>query len=181
MVRFKCELYWACVISLPLSRQYNHLSLSGCPVSSLGRFSVEGPGEGELSLWDDWPAFELVSLPEWCGVNLRSPSRYTSRVSRTLPCSTWSPGVLIVSTVVSQTQLRSSAESLCCVRGARLSYILLPSPCAVRSEPDPAMSFGCVPVPFVESQAQLSSSAESLHCVEHECDSVFPTESCGCT
>ena len=39
------------------------------------------------------------------------------------------------------------------------------------------MSFGCVPVPFVESQAQLSSFAESLHCVEHERDSVFPTES----
>ena len=85
----------------------------------------------------------------------------------------WSPGVFVVSTVVSQTQQRSSAESLCCVCGARLSYILLPSPCAVRSEQDPALFFGWVPVLFVESQTQLLSSAESLRCVECEHDSVL--------
>ena len=57
--------------------------------------------------------------------------------------------------------------------GARLSYILLLSPCEVRSEPDPAVSSGWVPVLFVESQTQLPSSAESLSCVECERDSVL--------
>ena len=57
--------------------------------------------------------------------------------------------------------------------GARLSYILLLSPCEVRSEPDPAVSSGWVPVLFVESQTQLPSSAESLRCVDCEPDSVL--------
>ena len=43
----------------------------------------------------------------------------------------------------------------------------------MRSEPDPAVSFGWVPVLFVESQTQLLSSAKSLHGVERERDSVF--------
>ena len=71
------------------------------------------------------------------------------------------PGVLVASPVVSQTQQRPSAESLCCVCGARLSYFLLLGPCAVRSEPDLAVSSGWVPVLFVKSQTQLLSSAES--------------------
>ena len=57
--------------------------------------------------------------------------------------------------------------------GARLSYILLLGTCALRSEPDLALSFGWVPVLFVESQTQLPSSADSLHYVDCECDSVF--------
>ena len=75
--------------------------------------------------------------------------------------------------MVSQTQLHSSAESLGCVCGARLTYVLLLSPWAVRSEPDLAVSFGWVPALFVESQTQLPFSAESLPCVEYECSSVF--------
>ena len=50
---------------------------------------------------------------------------------------------------------------------------LLLSPCAVISEPDPALPSGWVPVLFVESQTQLLSSAESLRCVECERDSVL--------
>ena len=43
----------------------------------------------------------------------------------------------------------------------------------MRSEPDPAVSFGWVPLLFVESQTQLLSSAKSLLGVERERDSVF--------
>ena len=82
-------------------------------------------------------------------------------------------GVLVASTVVSQTQRHPSAGSLCRVCGARLSYFLLLSPCAVISEPDPALPSGWVSVLFVESQTQLLSSAESLRCVECERDSVL--------
>ena len=50
---------------------------------------------------------------------------------------------------------------------------LLPSPCAVRNEPDSETPFCLALVLFEESQTQLLSSAESLCRVECELDSAI--------